>query len=568
MTAELRRNLVLTFVGLAGGFGLIVALFGSAELLKRPFVPTGQSAPPAETGPNPTAAKTDGPAALPALSGAGEGTRAAGGARPGTADAGGSPEPGAGPGPSSGAAATAPSFDLVRVEPTGETVVAGRGLPNTAVEMLVNGRPVARALADPNGQFALVPPALAPGDSEIVLRVVDAQGRETRSSQSVAVAVSPDRRTRPLVALSSPDGPTVVLSQPEAAAPRAETPAAKPAPGASPAKTAQAPSRAGAADKSGRLAGGTVPPGKSPAQKPLPGASSALKIVSVDAQEGGRLYVTGQGAPGATVRLYLNDTLVAPASVGPDGTVVFTIGRGVASGDYRVRIDQVDSVTGAVRTRAEVPFAFPEAAARVASREPAAGDAARAGKAAAVPPPGMKPEAGRQPAGPLYPGTPGGAKASMAAGAGPRPDVAAGPDALGAGLAAGAEHRRPSLTAEAVPAGPTAAQGPAPQSRPAAGTGTAVASAAGAAETESNTAANTPAAGVGSAFVPEIATARITRGDSLWQISRRIYGSGLRYTVIYDANQEQIRDPDRIFPGQIFVLPEDALARHGKGGRG
>ena len=58
-------------------------------------------------------------------------------------------------------------------------------------------------------------------------------------------------------------------------------------------------------------------------------------------------------------------------------------------------------------------------------------------------------------------------------------------------------------------------------------------------------------------FVPEVATARITRGDSLWQISRRTYGRGNRYTVIYDANQEQIRDPNRIYPGQMFVLPNN-----------
>ena len=58
-------------------------------------------------------------------------------------------------------------------------------------------------------------------------------------------------------------------------------------------------------------------------------------------------------------------------------------------------------------------------------------------------------------------------------------------------------------------------------------------------------------------FVPEIDTAKIIRGDSLWQISRRTYGNGKRYTVIYDANRDQIRDPDLIYPGQIFVMPKD-----------
>lgn len=44
-------------------------------------------------------------------------------------------------------------------------------------------------------------------------------------------------------------------------------------------------------------------------------------------------------------------------------------------------------------------------------------------------------------------------------------------------------------------------------------------------------------------------------GNSLWRISRFIYGEGLRYTVIYEANRNQIRDPDLIYPGQIFEVP-------------
>ena len=44
-------------------------------------------------------------------------------------------------------------------------------------------------------------------------------------------------------------------------------------------------------------------------------------------------------------------------------------------------------------------------------------------------------------------------------------------------------------------------------------------------------------------------------GNSLWRIARRVYGSGVRYTVIYQANDAQIRDPHMIFPGQVFDLP-------------
>jgi nucleoid-associated protein YgaU len=44
-------------------------------------------------------------------------------------------------------------------------------------------------------------------------------------------------------------------------------------------------------------------------------------------------------------------------------------------------------------------------------------------------------------------------------------------------------------------------------------------------------------------------------GNSLWRIARATYGTGLRFTVIYDANKDQIRDPDMIFPGQVFAIP-------------
>lgn len=48
-------------------------------------------------------------------------------------------------------------------------------------------------------------------------------------------------------------------------------------------------------------------------------------------------------------------------------------------------------------------------------------------------------------------------------------------------------------------------------------------------------------------------------GNSLWRIARRTLGEGLAYTVIYDANKNQIRDPDLIYPGQIFQVPKGAV---------
>jgi nucleoid-associated protein YgaU len=45
-------------------------------------------------------------------------------------------------------------------------------------------------------------------------------------------------------------------------------------------------------------------------------------------------------------------------------------------------------------------------------------------------------------------------------------------------------------------------------------------------------------------------------GDNLWNIARGSLGGGERYTAIYQANRDQIRDPNLIYPGQVFVIPK------------
>ena len=47
----------------------------------------------------------------------------------------------------------------------------------------------------------------------------------------------------------------------------------------------------------------------------------------------------------------------------------------------------------------------------------------------------------------------------------------------------------------------------------------------------------------------------IQPGNNLWNISRVIYGRGIEYTTIYEANKDQIRNPHWIYPGQIFMTP-------------
>jgi hypothetical protein len=61
-----------------------------------------------------------------------------------------------------------------------------------------------------------------------------------------------------------------------------------------------------------------------------------------------------------------------------------------------------------------------------------------------------------------------------------------------------------------------------------------------------------------SSVEPKITTTVVSRGDSLWRISRVTYGAGTQYAAVYKANRDRIQDPDRIFPGQIFILPMKA----------
>jgi nucleoid-associated protein YgaU len=62
--------------------------------------------------------------------------------------------------------------------------------------------------------------------------------------------------------------------------------------------------------------------------------------------------------------------------------------------------------------------------------------------------------------------------------------------------------------------------------------------------------------GAGAGPVPPGGTITVQPGNNLWTIARLHYGSGVHYTQIFTANRELIRDPELIYPGQIFAMPE------------
>ena len=55
---------------------------------------------------------------------------------------------------------------------------------------------------------------------------------------------------------------------------------------------------------------------------------------------------------------------------------------------------------------------------------------------------------------------------------------------------------------------------------------------------------------------PPIRSVTVQKGDTLWAISRERFGKGILYVKVFEANRDSIRDPDLIYPGQVFTIPE------------
>ncbi len=210
-------------------------------------------------------------------------------------------------------APVAPTFDIVRVDPHGDAVVAGRGVPGAEVALVDDGRVLATVTADATGQFALVPPTLPPGDHYLTLQI-KRDGTPGLSSEGVAVSVAADA-AKPLVALLAPDQPVRVLSDGagEPAAARVSGPA-------------------------------TVLP---------------VAIQSVETAGSGTFTASGVAKAGSQCRLYLNGAFLADVVAGADGHWSVKVEKGMRAGKYTVRADQLDSAGGRVVNRAEVPFDFP-----------------------------------------------------------------------------------------------------------------------------------------------------------------------------------------------------------------
>lgn len=48
----------------------------------------------------------------------------------------------------------------------------------------------------------------------------------------------------------------------------------------------------------------------------------------------------------------------------------------------------------------------------------------------------------------------------------------------------------------------------------------------------------------------------VVKGDNMWKIAERHYGSGAKHKIIFDANKPMLSHPDKIYPGQVLRIPD------------
>ena len=234
---------------------------------------------------------------------------------PGAAAAGSPPAPGS-------SAIVVPSFDIVRINPDGGMVIAGRAAPHSMVSVTADGQKIGSIAADDRGEWVLLPDTkLAPGNHQLAI-TSQLTGQTAVASQDVVVVVVP----QPQIASN---GQTTGQAQTATAANQPTQPLAVVVPG--------------------NNQGSVV------LQAPAPPQSGLLILQSVDYDADGRLIIGGQAPPGEEVRAYLDNRYLGVAKADQAGRWHIKPEDLVAPGLHSLRIDEVDA-NGKVLARVESPF--------------------------------------------------------------------------------------------------------------------------------------------------------------------------------------------------------------------
>lgn len=356
-------------------------------------------------------------------------------------------------------------FDIVRVEPGGSTLIAGRSAPGAQVKLMLDGKEAGSAIADRTGNFVMfseLGPSVGPRVLSLTETWLDGTELEAEASvilgpiqPAVEVAAAPEPETLPadaeqqqvaeqasgntveesVVASLDPSTdeaaseaqPEVATNEPVIAAAPEVQPVAPietdvPESDAAPEVAVLAPSAPTVliADETGvrvlQSAGD------------LPEALTNVSIDSISYDSSGEVALAGRATGASSVRVYLNNSLLIEADIQAGGQWRTAL-PDVDTGTYTLRVDEVNA-TGDVISRAETPFRR-ESVAAIRSIEQ---------------------------------------------------------------------------------------------------------------ETELS--------------IAPVSLITVQPGNTLWGIAREKYGDGPLYVRVFDANTDRIRNPDLIYPGQIFTVPD------------
>ena len=206
--------------------------------------------------------------------------------------------------PAPAAPTPVPSFDIVKVDPSGHAVIAGRAAPGAKVTVLDGDKTLGEVTADDRGEWVLVPAnPITPGERQLTLEATDpATGAKTKSSDTVALAVAPPN-----------SGSTVAVLLPGN--------------GSQPAQALQVPNA----------------------------RSGSLSLDTAEYGDNGKLMLSGHATPGATLRLYAENQLLATVTADSAGKWSSVSAHPQTAGKIELRVDEL-AADGSVAQRIAEPF--------------------------------------------------------------------------------------------------------------------------------------------------------------------------------------------------------------------
>jgi len=446
----------------------------------------------------------------------------------------------------------APKFDVVRIETDGSALIAGQADGRGYVVLSVDGveQPEARADLSGNGQFVIfaflpstadqqalrlhlyaedgsgpvasvqtvfVAPATAVSSgTESAAAAVEEEVAASEDPEAESEMASTEAKSTNLEAAAAQAANAYAAPVAEAAAapgaeevtaskePESETELASTDMGSSNAEATSAPATVILADEDGvRVLQDGAPAEVAP----------AVTIDTISYSSNGDVILGGRGQAGNFVRIYLDNQSIATSEIAMDGYWAVELSD-IEPGIYTLRIDELNPA-GDVVSRAETPFkreAAEELAELMAVETEAEEPRFKVPSESAVvakaedeeAQPDLQVETETAPEKPL-------AQAVTQVEVNVQPEVAAldGQDEQSSNGGSAVVEDLPAETAPALRA-------PSKKFR----------------------------------------VRTVQPGSTLWAIAKESYGAGIEYFKVFEANKERIRDPDLIYPGQVFEIPD------------